>query len=149
MEEKRKQQKVLQEQKEREEYSFRPQLVSRRAPKQKKGDESSKSDKAGNVMAVQQRADKWMKSREGKLKAMKEEEDKQKLGECTFKPQLEASNTSHVIMDKTGVSTASDANVASLKSVEKYIEKQKALRATKEESKKRAEHYIGSGTGSV
>ena len=143
LEEKRKQNKEEQEKK--EQYSFHPELVTKKVPRVGSPTAGGKN----SVAAVQERGSAWVKSKEGKLKALKEEEERRKVNECTFKPYLAASSTSHMILDRNaGAASTSDleSNIASLKSVDKYIEKQKAMRDTKEENKKKAEMYPGSGS---
>ena len=146
LEEKRKQFEEAREKKEH--CTFHPQLVS-----QKKGKEESKvlsttGITKNEVCSIPERANQWVKSKESKIKALKEKEEQDAMGECTFKPYLAASNASHMTVNSkvAGELTPTlDANIASMKSVEKYIEKQKALRDVREESKKKSELYAGSG----
>ena len=78
-----------------------------------------------------------------KAKAKKEEQEKKQLESCTFKPSLCSSNVPTEKDDYDSV--ISDTNFMSLKSVDKYIAKQRAIREEKEEIKKKAEHAPGSG----
>ncbi len=116
--------------------TFRPQLVA---------DPSSDPDNAKrNVEGVQERAMLWQKKKEEKLKAMKSSSEERLLESCTFQPQLVAGSNAHIEHEEPDKTTGETA-IASIKSVEQYIEKQKAMREQKEQSQKKAEQYTGSG----
>ena len=133
LEEKRKHMKEEEEKKEKEEYSFHPKTCQY----QKVDNEKTKSK-------VQERTEAWAKNKESKIKARKEELEKQKLESCTFKPVL-VTTSSAVSREKTEDEIEAGSNTVSLKSVDKYIERRKALREQKEEYKKKAENSVGSG----
>ncbi len=126
------------------ECTFKPQLVA-------KDTSNVASPKKRSVEGVQARAMLWQKRKEERIKALKESVDDKAMEGCTFQPHLIATSTAHVGMIERGedpnksTNTSTDAFIASMKSVEKYIEKQKALREQREQSQKRAEQYAGSG----
>ena len=126
--------------------TFKPQLVTKDST-----NVATKEKIRHNVDGVQLRAMLWQKRKEERIKALKEcVEDKQIEG-CTFQPLLVSTSAAQAAAvekkeehDKSE-SASTDAFVASMKSVEKYIEKQKTLRFQKEQTQKRAEQYAGSG----
>jgi len=125
MEQKRKQFKDEQEKK--EQFSFRPNVSNAKTERRKE-----------DIVA---RTAKWVKERELKAKAIKEEREKKELESCSFKPKLYVTNT-HT---EEQASSSNESNYKSLRSIDKYIEKQRILREQKEEMKKKAAHKPGSG----
>ncbi len=125
----------------KQQCTFQPQLVS----------EAETTPPADG--SVQERAMKWEKKREEKLRAMQESSEDRELADCTFQPYLMATSNAHMAriereeppQDNQSNASGADAFISSMKSVEQYIEKQKALREQKEQDKKMAEQYAGSG----
>ena len=134
---------------EKDQCTFHPQIVSyepRPNPENPAAAPSAASPKEN--VAVEERTMLWKERKEKKLKNLKEAEEGKVLEGCTFKPQLIASATSHAANkeEPNKSSTSTEAFVASMKSVERYIEKQKSLRQQKEQSQHKAEQFAGSGT---
>ncbi len=132
LEEMRRLAKADQDERDKEVCSFRPQLETQKYSPNKSSTEERWAEDA------HQRGERWVKRRERKIQTMAEEDSKQKLGECTFKPCLAASAASRVQDEKL-------VSPASLRSVEKYIKKQKQLKAEKDEGKRKTELTVGSG----
>ena len=143
MEQRRQQSQQQQELALKEQYPFQPQLVSQ--------DLSGKA-KIGpkDAASVETRAMMWKKSREEKLKTLKEVGLNKELEGCTFKPDLKSSLRSHVQThsgsnQNQSVISGSVANPTSAKSVEKYLAKQKGIRQTRQDTQKKAAQSAGSG----
>ena len=98
-------------------------------------------------VSVEERTRLWKERKEQKLKSLKEAEQDKALEGCTFKPELVATVSRKDEDNKS--STSTEAFVASMKSVERYIEKQKLLRLQKQQTQRKAEQIAGSGTTST
>jgi len=141
MEEKRKQIKEEQAKKQKEEYSFHPKINENQITAEPKLNKEVKN----GVKKVIDRTSAWAQAKENKIKMLKEEREKQELNNCTFQPVLVTNGTKKVTERINENDEMNEFNIASIKSVDKYIEKQKLLRVQKEEQKKKAEQSIGSG----
>lgn len=130
-------QQSKEEQSIKEQCSFHPQLVSMEI----EGKPIQLPDSIARKTLIE-RSEAWQKSKEGKIKKREEEEASKKLDGCTFKPQLVSLQKDKI---NNSVNLPPDQNPSSLKTVEKYIEKQKNIRKTKEEAKKKANQIVGSG----
>lgn len=128
------------------ECTFKPQLVT----EENKISVTPAQHKKKSVAGVQERAMIWQKRKEDKLRALKETTENKEMESCTFAPRLISKNSGivqneHIEDNKQSTTMSTDGFIASMKSVEKYIEKQKALREQRELSHKKAEQIAGSG----
>ena len=134
----------------KQQCTFRPQLIGREGENENQKDSQSPGQGKKNVEGVQERNMLWQKKKEDKIKMMKDNGEDKDLVECTFQPHLVATSAAHMAKiekeEPNQSNSSTDAFIASMKSVEKYIEKQKSLRDQKEQTQKKAENYTGSGT---
>jgi hypothetical protein len=142
MEELKKQYEEMQAAK--EECTFHPQLV----PYEPRGREEGPGVAASTSVqregvTVEERTMLWKDRKEKKIKTLKEAEQGKELEGCTFKPELIATISRKDEANKSA--TSAEAFVASMKSVERYIEKQKMMRHQKEQTQRKADQVAGSG----
>lgn len=135
-----KRQKVKEEQTQKEQYTFKPQLIAQ---------ESILSEGRALPLpvsyadkSVPDRTTAWLRGVDEKVKALKDEVSNKSLEGCTFKPHLISLNKEQI---DQSTNSANEDNPSSRKTVEKYIEKQKILREAKEETQWKATQFAGSG----
>ena len=100
---------------------------------------SPTTNKGSKYSSVEQRTLLWKQRVDDKKRAMQEIKSSKALEGCTFKPFVFAKEE---VKDAEKGGSVSES---SMKSVEKYIKKQQAIRLTKQEIDKKAEMMPGSG----